>query len=323
MINYLKRLWAFRNERLRTSRAYARVNGWVKLATVVAWCTLFGLSHGASAQTVSVPEIPALPTAVATGTGGATSTGTGGAVASDIDPATGVAVPSGSSTATTGGAALSLDLGDQAGKPSQSVLIIIGLTLLSVAPSLVIMMTSFTRIVIVLSLTRNAMGLQAIPPNQAVVGLALFLSLFVMGPTLTKMNDEGLQPLLKGQISQSEAFDRASKPLKGFMLANTRRSELSMLISASGQKAPSTPEKVSLPTLIPAFILSELKTAFIIGFVIFVPFLVIDLVVSAVLMALGMMMLPPAFVSLPFKLLLFVMVDGWSLVAASLLRSFR
>jgi flagellar biosynthetic protein FliP len=177
--------------------------------------------------------------------------------------------------------------------------------------------------VIVLSLTRNALGLQAIPPNQVVVGLALFLSLFVMSPTLSKMNEVGLQPLLRGDKSQSEALSDASEPLKQFMLANTRRAELSMMISASGEERPATPEKVSLTTLIPAFVLSELKTAFIIGFAIFIPFLVIDVVVSSILMALGMMMLPPSFIALPFKLLMFVMVDGWSMVAQSLMKSFK
>jgi len=184
-------------------------------------------------------------------------------------------------------------------------------------------MTSFTRIVIVLALTRNAIGLQGIPPNQVVVGLALFLSLFVMGPTLSKMNEVGLQPLLKGQISQGEAYNRASQPLKDLMLANTRRSELSMLISVSGQKQPADPKSVSMATLIPAFILSELRAAFIIGFVIFIPFLLIDMVVSASLMSLGMMMLPPVTVSLPFKLLLFVLVNGWGLILTALVASYR
>ncbi|MGE0306574.1 MAG: flagellar type III secretion system pore protein FliP [Acidimicrobiia bacterium] len=220
-------------------------------------------------------------------------------------------------------ATIGIDLGTQADKPSTSVMIIVGLTLLSLAPSLLIMMTSFTRMVIVLGLTRNAIGLQSIPPNQVVVGLALFLSLFVMSPTLTKMNDQALQPLLHGEISQGEAVDRGTQPLKQFMLANTRRAELQMMISASKEERPATAEKVSMTTLIPAFVLSELKTAFIIGFVIFIPFLVIDLVVSSVLMAMGMMMLPPAFVALPFKRLWFVMVDGWSLVAKSLVESFR
>ena len=206
--------------------------------------------------------------------------------------------------------------------PSQSILLLVGLAVLSLAPSLVIMLSSFTRIVIVLSLTRNALGLQGIPPNQVLVGLALFLSLFVMGPTLNQVNEEALQPYLAGELDQGEAFDTASGPIKAFMLDNTRTDELELMINASGEDRPETRQDVSLTTLIPAFLLSELKTAFIMGFVIFVPFLVIDLVVSAVLMSLGMMMLPPVFVSLPFKLLLFVMVGGWSLIVETLLASF-
>lgn len=206
--------------------------------------------------------------------------------------------------------------------PSQSILLLVGLAVLSLAPSLVIMLSSFTRIVIVLSLTRNALGLQGIPPNQVLVGLALFLSLFVMGPTLNQVNEEALQPYLAGELDQGEAFDTASGPIKVFMLDNTRTDELELMINASGEDRPETRQDVSLTTLIPAFLLSELKTAFIMGFVIFVPFLVIDLVVSAVLMSLGMMMLPPVFVSLPFKLLLFVMVGGWSLIVETLLASF-
>lgn len=235
------------------------------------------------------------------------------------------AAPAGSTTATSapGTASISLNPGNLVGQPSQSVLVIIALTLLAVAPALLIMMTSFTRIVIVLSLTRNALGLQSIPPNQVIVGLALFLSMFVMSPTLTKMNEVGLQPLLHGQKTEGEAFKAASAPLKTFMLAQTRKDELATFVKASGKERPATPEDTPLPTLIPAFVLSELKTAFIIGFIVFVPFLVIDLIVSSSLMSMGMMMLPPVLVSLPFKLLLFVMVDGWALVVRSLLASFR
>ncbi|MFA5566290.1 MAG: flagellar type III secretion system pore protein FliP [Acidimicrobiia bacterium] len=218
-------------------------------------------------------------------------------------------------------AVIDVDL-SQGEAPSQSIIIILGLTLLSIAPSLLILTTSFTRMVIVLSITRNALGLQTIPPNQVVVGLALFLSLFVMAPTLSKMNEEGLQPLLAGEISQGEAFEAASGPLKTFMLSNTREGELAMLASVSPEPTPERVEDLSLTTVIPAFVLSELKSAFIIGFVIFIPFLVIDLVVSSVLMSLGMMMLPPVFVSLPFKVLLFVMVDGWTLIAKTLLESY-
>ena len=217
---------------------------------------------------------------------------------------------------------VSISVGDP-NKPSQSVLIIILLTVLSVAPSLLILMTSFTRIAVVLSLARNALGLQSIPPNQVIVGLALFLSLFVMRPTLTVMNDTAFQPLLKGQITQGQAFDNAMKPMREFMLKQTRSSDLEMFNNASGAKRPKTVKDVSLATLIPAFVVSELKTAFIIGFIVFIPFLVIDLIVSSALMSMGMMMLPPVLVSLPFKLLLFVMVDGWALIINALVKSFH
>ena len=220
------------------------------------------------------------------------------------------------------GATISLDLGGGEGKPSQSLLIIILMSLLAVAPALLIMLTSFTRIVIVLSLTRNALGLQGVPPNQVLVGLALFLSMFVMGPTLSQINEEALQPLMKGDMGQQEAYEVAVVPLRTFMMDQVRPDELAMFVSASTSERPATPADISLSALIPAFILSELKTAFIIGFIVFIPFLVIDMVVSSSLMSMGMMMLPPVMVSLPFTLLLFVMVDGWALVVRSLITSF-
>jgi flagellar biosynthesis protein FliP len=222
-----------------------------------------------------------------------------------------------------GGASISLDLGEEGGDASQSLLIIILLTLLAVAPALLVMLTSFTRIVIVLSLTRNALGLQGIPPNQVLVGLALFLSMFVMGPTLSEINEEALQPMLAGDMDQADAYETAMAPLRTFMMSQVRPDELAMFASAGGAARPATPADVSIGALIPAFILSELKTAFIIGFIVFIPFLVIDMVVSSSLMSMGMMMLPPILVSLPFKLLLFVMVDGWALVVRSLISSFN
>jgi flagellar biosynthetic protein FliP len=208
------------------------------------------------------------------------------------------------------------------GQSNNTLTIILLLTVLSVAPSVLILMTSFTKMVVVLSLTRNALGLQGVPPNQVLAGLALFLSLFVMGPTLSKVNSEGVQPWLHHTKTQPVALRDGEQPLRQFMLKQTQPKELSTLISATHQKQPKTPNDVSMTTLIPAFILSELRSAFIIGFVIFIPFLVIDLVVSSTLMSMGMMMMPPVLVSLPFKLLLFVMVDGWGLVARSLLRSY-
>jgi flagellar biosynthetic protein FliP len=255
----------------------------------------------ADAQSVPVVPQPELPVPTAPVPGGVAD--------ADDTPATG------------GGVQIGITTGEGEG-PSQSILLLIGLSVLSLAPSLVLLLSSFTRIVIVLSLTRNALGLQGIPPNQVLIGLALFLSLFVMAPTLSEVNEKALQPYLAGEMEQGEAFDAASGPIKAFMLDNTRTDELQLMIDATGGDRPDTRDDVSLTTVIPAFLLSELKTAFIMGFVIFVPFLVIDLVVSAVLMSLGMMMLPPVFVSLPFKLLLFVMVGGWSLIVETLLASF-
>ncbi len=215
-----------------------------------------------------------------------------------------------------------ITIDDGSDGPSQSVTIIVALTLLSLAPSLIIMLTSFTRIVVVLSLTRNAIGLQGVPPNQVLVGMALFLTLFIMTPTFTVINDTAVQPYLDGELEQAEAFEIGVEPLRDFMLEHTRESEIELMLDATDADRPEEPSDVPLSTLIPAFLLSELKTAFLIGFVIFIPFLVIDVVVSAVLMSLGMMMLPPVFVSLPFKLLLFVMVGGWSLIVETLLTSF-
>lgn len=205
---------------------------------------------------------------------------------------------------------------------SNSVVIILLLTVLSIAPSLLVLCTSFTRVVIVLSLTRNAIGIPSIPPQQVIVGLSVFLTLFIMGPTLGEMKQVGLDPLLDGKITTSQALDAAQVPLREFLLAHTREGELQLFLDASDTPTPVARDKVPLNAVIPAFVLSELKSGFIIGFVIFVPFLIIDLVVSAVLMGLGMMMLPPSFVSLPFKLLLFVMLDGWMLVVGTLLTSY-
>ncbi|MGZ4598616.1 MAG: flagellar type III secretion system pore protein FliP [Oryzihumus sp.] len=209
------------------------------------------------------------------------------------------------------------------GKPSQTVSIILLLTVLSVAPALLVLTTSFTKVIVVLSLTRNALGTPTIPPNQVLAGLALFLSLFIMAPVLGQMNAKGVQPYLAGRITQQQAYERASAPLHDFMIRQTRKDELATMVKLSKEKPPARPADVPMTTLIPAFVLSELKSAFIIGFVIFIPFLVIDLVVSSSLMSMGMMMLPPVLISLPFKLLLFVMVDGWDMVAKSLVTSYH
>lgn len=221
-----------------------------------------------------------------------------------------------------GGGTVTIDIDGLTGKPNDSLTVIIAITLLSVAPALLLMMTSFTKIIVVLSLTRNALGLQGIPPNQVLAGLALFLSLFVMGPVLSEVNDLGVQPYLDGSKSQSQAFDDGVAPLREFMLDQTRQDELAMLSKVADKELPATREDVPLTTLIPAFVLSELKSAFIIGFVIFIPFLIIDLIVSAALMSMGMMMLPPVMISLPFKILLFVLVDGWGLIITALVQSY-
>jgi flagellar biosynthetic protein FliP len=206
------------------------------------------------------------------------------------------------------------------GALSNTVLIILLLTVGAAAPSILLLTTSFTRFIIVLGLTRNALGTQSIPPNQVLTGIALFLTLFVMAPVLTQINDDALQPLLAGEMTQGEAFDAGFAPLREFMLAQTDEDDLTMLLDLRGEE-PQSPEEVSATVLVPAFVLSELKSAFIIGFMIFIPFLIVDLVVSSVLMSMGMMMLPPVFVSLPLKLLLFVMVDGWGLIIGSVVES--
>lgn len=196
------------------------------------------------------------------------------------------------------------------------------MTALGFIPAALLMMTSFTRIVIVLSLLRQAIGVQHAPPNQVIVGLSLFLSLFVMGPTLDKIYADAWQPLQDNKITMQQALDKGAQPLKQFMLAQTRASDLALYVQLSKSPALEGPEQVPLRLLVPAFITSELKTAFQIGFAIFIPFLIIDMVVASVLMALGMMMVSPAIVSLPFKLILFVLVDGWALLIGSLAQSF-
>ena len=218
---------------------------------------------------------------------------------------------------------VSVDIDGVAGKPSSSIVIILAITALSVAPALLLMTTSFTKVFVVLSITRNALGLTTAPPNQVIAGIALFITLFVMGPVLSQVNDDGVQPYLKGELSQSEAFEAGVAPLKDFMLDHTRGEDLALITRAADRPNPETREDTPLLTMIPAFVLSELRAAFIIGFVVFVPFLVIDIVVSAALMSMGMMMLPPVTVSLPFKLLLFVLVDGWGLVITALVGSYR
>jgi flagellar biosynthetic protein FliP len=200
--------------------------------------------------------------------------------------------------------------------------VVIALTVLTLAPAILIMMTSFTRIIIVLSFLRQALGTQQMPPNQLLVGLSLFLTAFIMAPHFTKINNEAIQPFLHNDIGQDEALEKGLAPLRAFMFNQTRDTDLSLFIKLSKTPQPKTRADVPTIALIPAFILSELKTAFQIGFIIFLPFLVIDMVTASVLMAMGMMMLPPVMISLPFKIMLFVFVDGWSLLVGSLVKSF-
>ncbi|ASV65943.1 flagellar type III secretion system pore protein FliP [Cytobacillus sp. FSL W7-1323] len=205
---------------------------------------------------------------------------------------------------------------------STSIKLLLMLTVLSLAPSILILMTCFTRIVIVLSFVRTALATQSMPPNQVIIGLALFLTFFVMAPTFHEVNEQALSPLFNEEIDLEEAYDRASLPFKEFMSAHTREKDLQLFLDYSGAEKPTSIEEIPLTALVPAFAISEIKTAFQIGFMIFIPFLVIDMVVASVLMSMGMMMLPPVMISLPFKILLFVLVDGWYLVVKSLLQSF-
>jgi flagellar biosynthetic protein FliP len=215
-----------------------------------------------------------------------------------------------------------VDISVGSGSPSTSITLILAVTVLSVAPSVLLLTTSFTKIAIVLSLTRNALGLQQSPPNSVLTGIALFLTLFVMGPVFSDINEVAVTPYMDGAITVTQAYDAGVVPLREFLLSNTRDDELELMVGLSGEEQPEDAASVSMTTLVPAFVLSELKSAFIIGIVVFIPFLVLDMLVSAALMAMGMMMVPPSVVSLPFKLLLFVVVDGWALITTALVGSY-
>jgi flagellar biosynthesis protein FliP len=222
--------------------------------------------------------------------------------------------------AASGG--FSIDLNGSGLFTDRMVQIIALITVLSIAPSILIMMTSFVRMVVVLSLLRTALGLQQSPPNSVLVSLAMFLTLFVMTPTLTDAYHQGIEPMMNNQITTEQGFTAAMTPMKKFMLNHVRDADLKLFMDMSHVKATGKPEDTALTTLAPAFMLSELKRAFEIGFLIFVPFLIIDMAVASILMSMGMMMLPPVIISLPFKLIFFVLVDGWSLVAGSLVQSY-
>jgi flagellar biosynthetic protein FliP len=227
-------------------------------------------------------------------------------------------------TPPAGAPYINISLGNT--KPSGDVgvgiQILLVLTALSLGPAILIMLTSFTRIVIVLSILRQAIGTQQLPPNQIILGMALFLTIFVMSPVWQKVNQDALQPYLEGKVTQAEAFSKASQPLRGFMFKQTREKDLALLVDMAKIARPQNKEDVPTSVLIPSFIISELKTAFQIGFLLYVPFLVIDIVVASILLSMGMMMLPPVMIALPFKLMLFVLVDGWYLIVGSLIKSF-
>ncbi len=205
---------------------------------------------------------------------------------------------------------------------SVTLQVIFLMTILSLAPAILIMLTSFTRIVIIFHFIRQALGTQQIPPNQVLIGLALFLTFLIMMPTMEKVNQDALQPYLDRKIPQKEALEKAVEPIRAFLFAHTREKDLALFVHLAEKEKPFSPEDVPTLTLIPAFVLSELRVAFQIGFILYIPFLIIDMVVASVLMSMGMMMLPPMMVSLPFKLLLFVLVDGWYLLVSSVVKSF-
>ena len=266
----------------------------------------FLLCAVATAAALIIPDIAFAATAAA---GNAAATVAGVSVA-------------GGAPGAVGAGGLSIDFSGGGLFTDRMMQIIALITILSLAPSILIMMTSFTRIVVVLSLLRTAMGVQQAPPNSVIISLSLFLTLFVMTPTLTEAYHVGIVPLVNQQVTTEQALDRASAPVKKFMLAHVRESDLKLFMDMKKEKAPSSPDQLAMTTVAPAFMLSELKRAFEIGFLIFVPFLIIDMAVASILMSMGMMMLPPVIISLPFKLIFFVLVDGWRLVAGSLVESY-
>jgi flagellar biosynthetic protein FliP len=211
---------------------------------------------------------------------------------------------------------------NEPGKLATLLQLLFALTILSLAPAILIMLTSFTRIIVVLSLLRHALGTQQMPANQIIIGLSLFLTFFIMTPIWNKVNNQALQPYINEKISAKKAFDNTSQAMKKFMLKQTREKDIALFVKISREERPETSDDIGLPVLIPSFIISELKTAFQIGFIIYLPFLILDMVVASVLLSMGMMMVPPVMISLPFKLLLFVLADGWYLIVGSLVKSF-
>jgi flagellar biosynthesis protein FliP len=220
---------------------------------------------------------------------------------------------------------ISIDIGSSGdtNAASSTLTILLFITILSLAPAILVLMTSFTRIVIVLGFVRTSLATQQMPPNQVLIGLALFMTLFIMSPTISQINSQAVQPYLSGQMDQTTALAEAAKPMKQFMIKHTREKDLMLFLEYTRAERPTSVEDISLTVLVPAYAISEMKTAFQIGFMIFIPFLVIDMIIASTLMAMGMMMLPPVMISLPFKILLFILVDGWYLVVKSLLLSFN
>ncbi len=273
----------------------ARAARLAALATAVVTATLV-FAPDAAAQTA--PGLPLAPTAPAPPTAPGS--------AESID-------------SHRGGIFVTLD--DASGELSSTVTTLLLMTAAAIAPLLLLLMTTFTRFVVVLGLARTGLGLQTVPPAQVLVGLALFLTFFSMAPTASALNEAAIRPMMDGEIGALEAAQRGYEPMQEFMLAQTDERDLAMFVELSGNPQPGSPSDIGPSTLVPAFVISELRTAFTIGFVVFVPFLIIDLVTAAVLMSMGMVMLPPVFVSLPLKLLLFVLVDGWALLSRSLVSS--
>ncbi|MEI7744590.1 MAG: flagellar type III secretion system pore protein FliP, partial [Chloroflexota bacterium] len=232
-----------------------------------------------------------------------------GACSGGTAPSVGVTIGDGTTQSGGGTFALSLQL-------------MIALTVLSIVPSILLMATSFTRMIVVLSLIRSAIGIPQLPPNQVLLGLSLFLTLFVMAPVLTKVNDNAIQPYMAGTITTDQAIAAGTGPMRNFMLSQTRENDIQLFLDLAHRPRPATVEEIPVEVILPAFVTSELKTAFTMGFLLFIPFLVIDLVVASSLMAMGMVMVSPTQIALPFKLLLFVLVDGWVLIVSSLVRSF-
>lgn len=243
-----------------------------------------------------------------------------------IDSETTVDEPAVSSDPEDMNTPFELNISSNAGEAdiSGTLQMLIAITVISLAPSILIMLTSFTRIIIVLHFVRTALGLQTTPPNQVIIGLALFLTLFIMSPVFSRINTEAVKPLSRGEISQKEAYEKGIEPVREFMYSQTRKKDIKLFLNISNVDTENINNLDDIPTvvLIPSFIISELRTAFIIGFIIYIPFIIIDMVVASTLMSMGMMMLPPTTISMPFKILLFIMVDGWNLVVGELVKTF-